>query len=249
MPNYLIIGAQKSGTSSLFYYLSQHPQVRNSSRKEVHYFDKNYKKPLLWYKQFFPYKFQVNKGTAIGEATPNYLFHPFAPYRIKKILHDVRMIVLLRNPTERVFSQYFQALRKNKETKPLLESLLEEEIWEKEILEKLERDEYYYPENAHVLYKARSRYVEQLKRYFDIFDKKQILILSSKELLHKPNETLKKVCEFLEIDTNFYLREITLHNVATNKTDVPYEVIEYLNNYFKLYNEALFELIGFQIDW
>jgi hypothetical protein len=131
LPNYLIIGAQKAGTSSLFNYLSMHPQVKNSYKKEVHYFDKNYDKPINWYKQYFPFKFGVNDKTMIGEATPNYLYHPFVAGRIKKTIPDVKMIVLLRNPVERVISQYFQAVRKNNEKRPLMQSLLEEEQEEK----------------------------------------------------------------------------------------------------------------------
>ncbi len=84
LPNYLIIGAQKAGTSSLFYYLSMHPQIKNSYKKEIHYFDKNYHNSINWYKQFFPLKFFINNTTKIGEATPNYLYHPHVPKRIKK---------------------------------------------------------------------------------------------------------------------------------------------------------------------
>ncbi|HOU98655.1 MAG TPA: sulfotransferase [Bacteroidales bacterium] len=249
LPNYLIIGAQKAGTSSLFNYLSMHPQVKNSYKKEVHYFDKNYDKPINWYKQYFPFKFGVNDKTMIGEATPNYLYHPFVAGRIKKTIPDVKMIVLLRNPVERVISQYFQAVRKNNEKRPLMQSLLEEEQEEKIIFEKLTKDENYYPTEAHVLYKSRSRYAEQLKRYYELFDKEQIFVVSSKDLLLKPNEVLEKIFAFLGIDTHFYLREINLLNVGTNKKDVPQDVISYLNDYFKPYNEELFNLLGYKIDW
>ncbi len=249
LPNYLIIGAQKSGTSSLFTYLSMHPQVKNSIKKEIHYFDRNFDKPINWYKQYFPLKFLINETIKVGEATPNYLYHPYVPERIKKVLPNIKMIVLLRNPVERVISQYFQAIRKNNEKRPLMQALMEEEQEEKLILEKLAKDQFYYPAEAHVLYMSRSRYAEQLKRYFKHFDKNQIFIASSKDLLIKPNETLAKIYAFLGIDTQFYLREINLFNVGTNKQEVPKEVINYLNDYFKPYNEELFDLLGYKIDW
>ncbi|MGQ9848050.1 MAG: radical SAM protein, partial [Bacteroidales bacterium] len=98
------------------------PQVKNSFKKEVHYFDKNYDKPINWYKQYFSLKFAVNDSIMVGEATPNYLYHPYVAGRIKKTIPDVKMIVLLRNPVERVISQYFQAVRKNVEKLPQIQS-------------------------------------------------------------------------------------------------------------------------------
>jgi hypothetical protein len=249
LPNYLIIGAQKAGTSSLFNYLSMHPQVKNSYKKEVHYFDKNYDKPINWYKQYFPLKLAINDSIRVEEATPNYFYHPYIAERIKKAIPNIKMIVLLRNPVERVISQYFQAVRKNNEKRPLMQALLDEELEEKEIFEKLAKDPNYYPTEAYVLYKSCSRYAEQLKRYYEVFDKEQILIVSSKDLLVKPNEVLQKIFAFLNIDTQFYLREISLLNVGTNKKDVSQEVISYLNDYFKPYNEDLFDLLGYKIDW
>jgi len=126
LPNYLIIGAQKTGTSSLFNYLSMHPQVINSNKKEVHYFDKNFERPLNWYKQFFPFKFIANNYT-IGEATPDYLYHPFVAQRIYNTIPGVKLIIILRNPVERVISHYFQAVRKNNEQRPIMQALIEED--------------------------------------------------------------------------------------------------------------------------
>lgn len=249
LPNYIIIGAQKSGTSSLFYYLSQHPQVVNSNRKEVHYFDKNYHRSVSWYKQHFPFKFNIKPGYAVGEATPSYLFHPFAAERIYKLLPDAKLIVVLRHPVERVISQYFQAVRKNNEHRPLMQALQEEEEEERIIFGILSKNELTVPKDTFVLYKARSRYAEQLERYYNFFPREQLLILSAKALLNTPNETLKKVYSFLNINEDFYIREMALLNVGTNKQAVSPEVISYLTAYFEPYNEALFQLLGYKIDW
>jgi hypothetical protein len=249
MPNYLIIGAQKAGTSSLFNYLSMHPQVVNSSRKEIHYFDKNIDKPLSWYKQYFPLRFNISNHYAVGEASPNYLFHPYVAQRIHNILPKVKLIVVLRNPVDRVISQYFQAVRKNNEQRSIMQALSEEDAEELIIMNELAKNEFFTPENVHLLYKSRSRYAEQLERFFKLFTKEQILILSSKELLNMPNETLKKVYDFLRINNDFYLREVTHWNVGTNKKEIPKEVILYLTDYFKPYNDNLFNLLGYEIYW
>lgn len=249
LPNYLIIGAQKTGTSSLFHYLSMHPQIINSNQKEVHYFDKNFEKPLSWYKQFFPLKLITNKNNAIGEATPNYLYHPFVAQRIHNTIPEVKLIVILRNPIERVISHYFQAVRKNNEQRHIMLALLEEDADEIYILNELKKNEFAIPQNVHVLYKSRSRYAEQIERFFNLFPREQILFLSSKELLTMPNETLKKVYNFLQISNDFYLREVALWNVGTNKQEVPNEVISYLTNYFKPFNNDLYNLLGYEINW
>ena len=248
LPNYLIIGAQKTGTSSLFHYLSMHPQVINSNKKEVHYFDKNFERPLNWYKQFFPFKFIANNYT-IGEATPDYLYHPFVAQRIYNTIPEVKLIIILRNPVERVISHYFQAVRKNNEQRPIMQALIEEDKDEIFIFNELKKNQFAIPKNVHVLYKSRSRYAEQIERYFNLFPREQIMLLSSKELLKTPNETLKKVYDFLKIKNDFYLREVTLMNVGTNKQEVSNEVMSYLTNYFMSYNNDLYNLLGYKFNW
>lgn len=248
-PNYMIIGAHKSGTTSLFNYLSAHPQVRNSDIKELHYFDKNFDQPLSWYLQFFPLKMSLRKGCAVGEASPSYLFHPHVPARIHKLFPDMRMIAVLRNPVERVISQYFQTVRKNNITTPLIDLLHAEEEEEKKAMAEISQNPLAVPQNRYVLLKSRSRYAEQLKRYFSLFSREQILILSSKELQMRPNEALKKAYKFLNIDAEFYLREVSMWNVGTNKHDISPEIHEYLENYFTPHNQDLFDLLGYKIDW
>lgn len=243
LPNYLIIGAQKCGTASLFYNLSVHPQVKNCLVKETHYFEHNFHRSLSWYRGFFPIKRPYLKKVAVGEATPNYLFHPLCAERIYKTLPNVKLIILLRNPVERAISHYFQALRKNNETRSIKEALTSDEdnINFNEILSS--------PKIGIKFYKSRGKYAEQIERYFKYFTREQILILSSKEFYEKPNQIFKQVCRFLEIEENLYLREITLYNVGTNKVPVDREIIEYLENYFKPYNEKLFDLLGYKIEW
>mgnify|MGYP006439820863 CR=1 FL=1 len=133
LPNFIIVGAQKAGTTSLFRYLTSHPQIKAPFKtKEIHFFDggleseDNYKKGLKWYKSHFPLKSKMyNKLTY--EASPLYLFHPCAPKRIKKDIPDVKIIILLRNPVERSISHYFHELRKGRERLTVDEAFRKEE--------------------------------------------------------------------------------------------------------------------------
>jgi len=133
MPDFLIIGAQRCGTTSLFNYLSQHPDIYPSFPKEVHYFSNYYKKGTAWYRSHFPLTWQKKYRELVqgrkfmtGEATPYYFSHPHAPRRIFNALPKVRLFLLLRNPVDRAFSHY------QYEVKMGIESLSFEEAIDKE---------------------------------------------------------------------------------------------------------------------
>ncbi len=105
MPDFIIIGAMRGGTTSLYSYLTEHPSIGSAYMKEIHFFDVFFNKGLYWYRSQFPssvqkyYAEHVQKRSFItGEASPYYLFHPHAPKRIAKTLPQVKLIVLLRNP-------------------------------------------------------------------------------------------------------------------------------------------------------
>src|SRR5437588_302768 len=113
LPDFLIIGTQRGGTTSLERYLDAHPCVGAAANKDLHFFDRRFHKGLAWYRGHFPtriekYYAERLRGQAFvtGEASPSYLFHPYAPKRVAKAMPDVKLIVLLRNPVDRAFSQY-----------------------------------------------------------------------------------------------------------------------------------------------
>ena len=120
LPDFLIIGAQKSGTSSLYRYLAQHPQVRESVLKEVHYFDggleagiDTYALGEHWYRAHFPRRAAMAPGSRTFEASPLYLLHPLAAERIAALMPQVKLVAILRNPTDRALSHYFHNVRNN----------------------------------------------------------------------------------------------------------------------------------------
>ncbi|MCA9838615.1 MAG: sulfotransferase [Trueperaceae bacterium] len=245
LPDFLIIGAQKAGTSSLFSYLDQHPAVKMSRAKEVHYFDLNYAKGETWYRSFFALDQQKLKG----EASPYYLFHPHVAKRIKQLLPEAKLLVLLRNPTERALSQYFHAVRRDGETLDIQTALETEEERIGPDWQKLLSDETYQSEMVQLRsYKKRGLYLEQLERYWEHFAKEQILVLSSEAFFSEPNEILKTVYTFLGL-TYEPIANLEPQNIGSNRTRVAPEVIDYLNSYFAPFNKALFESLGQQFDW
>src|SRR5436189_26280 len=102
LPDFLILGAQKAGTTALYAYLRWHPQVTGPSFKEVSFFDRHYARGERWYRAHLP----VRRRAVVGEASPSYLFHPLAPERVARMLPEARLIALLRNPVDRAFSHY-----------------------------------------------------------------------------------------------------------------------------------------------
>jgi hypothetical protein len=251
-PDFLIIGAQKSGTTSLYQYMQTHPRILMSSEKEIHYFDYNYEKELPWYLSQFPLKYENFRRNLIGEATPNYLYHPPCAERIGKVLPETRLIALLRNPVERAISHYFFEVRRDPsiETKPILEALIAEEERVLPFVQELQENPYSVnPIFSRLCYKARGRYCEQLLRYEEFFKKGYLLVLQSEEFFRKPAESLRQVAEFLGIPPVYGLSEFTPRNVGANKAEVPEEVYKYLEEYFKPHNQNLYEFLGQEFSW
>jgi len=253
LPDFLIIGAQKCGTTSLFYYLCQHPQIMQSSTKEVHYFDggldsnvDTYEKGQYWYRTHFPLKSELKEGYITGEASVLYIFHPLAASRIYELVPNVKMIALLRNPTERAISHYFYNKRRQKESLDIMDAFRAEE---QRMKSTWESGDYKNDDFRLSSYKTRGLYQEQLERYLDFFSKEQMLILCSEDFFKEPRNTLTRVCKFLDIETDFTIEDPRAKNVSDNNTELPAEVHEYLDDYYKIPNQALFDQIGRTFKW
>ncbi len=125
LPGFIIIGGMKCGTSSLFKYLGQHPQLFRSNYKEIRYFshDNYYAKGEKWYRSHFPRMKDMPSGSLTFEASPDYLIYPASSVRIASLIPNVKLIVLLRNPTERAISHYFHNIKKGRDQKQILEAM------------------------------------------------------------------------------------------------------------------------------
>ncbi|MGB3300299.1 MAG: sulfotransferase domain-containing protein [Phormidesmis sp.] len=253
LPNFIIIGAQKSGTSSLFNYLNQHPRLVGGFIKEINFFNggvevgnDNYKKGEKWYRAQFPPENRKLPNSKAFEASPLYLFNPLVPKRIFHSIPDCKLIAVLRDPTDRAISHYFHEKRKGREPLPILEAYKQEEVRLKSVLEAQDFKSRAFRTFS---YKSRGRYGEQLDRFLRHFPQQQMLILSSEELFESPKMTLGRIFDFLEVDANMASIDLSPQNVGSNRVKVGPEVHEYLDEYFHPYNQALYELLGKSYGW
>lgn len=244
LPNYIIIGTQRGGTTSLFHYLSENPLVSSPAKKELHFFSENYQKGVSWYRNHFP----IKKNTITGESTPYYLFHPLCAARIAKDVPDVRLIVMLRNPVDRAYSSYWLQVRLGRESLAFEEAIKAEEKRTAGEEEKILRDQYYdSTPHRYFSYRARGLYALQLERYFKYCDKQKILILRSEDFFKDPITTAKKTFEFLGLPIND-LRRVKQHN-AIDYPKMNLETKKELSEYFQPHNEKLYSLLGVNFAW
>lgn len=244
LPDFIIIGAQKGGTTSLFSYLALHPQILPGIKKEINFFTLKYHKGLPWYKAHFPLKKSSEEIT--GEASPHYIFDEYAPERMSQIVPQCKVIALLRNPVERAISHYFHAVRVNMENLPLREALLIEEERMLDIAKNPARKTVSY---SHASYKKKGIYSEQIKHYLRYFPMAQILIIESERFFNNPDEVLKEVFRFLSVDESFQAKNLKPLNIGKNRKRVDSEIYEYLTEYFVPHNRELYRLIGQTFDW
>jgi len=265
-PSFIIIGAQKSGTSSLHYYLDQHPDIKGSQPKEIHYFDKwiNYGYSLRWYENHFK-SFGIRKKLFF-ESSPNYIYYETAAKKISELYPNIKLILILRNPIDRAFSawnmykQMFEAgmdFKKRLGKHPNQPNLIHEYLFkdrgsfpslmetieiEEELMETNELDE------PSIL--RRGIYVEQIKNYLKYFDRKQLLILGFYDLFDNINITLKDICYFLGINSYHNMNiDTSPRNKRIYDRNLDPEDHKNLKYFYKDFNNELFEMLGKEINW
>ncbi|MBL4708840.1 MAG: sulfotransferase domain-containing protein [Flavobacteriales bacterium] len=195
LPNFICVGAQKAGSSSLYKLLKSHPELHVSEQKEIHYYniEENYNKGLDYYKSFFNEGYQEQK--LIGEFTPDYLQYTFVPDRINKDLGNIKIIIILRHPVTRAYSQFnFHKMNKHEEMDSDFESCMRDEELTLGIKS---REEWYYP----AYYRSKSMYFEQVKRYVEVFGKENVQLVVFEEMIKdRQNPNLIETCRFLGVN-------------------------------------------------
>lgn len=205
-PDFLIVGAQRSGTTSLFKTLAQHPQVaRPFLRKGIHFFDRRYDRGLEWYRGNFP----VTKTSRLrrlghdpltGESSPYYMFHPLAAGRIARDLPGVKLLVLLRDPVERAYSAHSHELARGYETEPFERAVeLEPERLAGQRERMLSEGGYASRHWQHNAYVTRGRYIEQLRALESAVGRDRLLVLESHDFFTMPEPVWREICHFLEL--------------------------------------------------
>ena len=234
LPNFLHIGAEKSGTTWLYSRLRRHPDIFMPDVKELHYFNSKNSNPkssannfetqdLDWYKEHFK---EAEDENAIGEATPMYLCDPKAPARIHEAIPDIKLIACLRYSTDRAYSHYWMARGKGHT------SMSFEEV----------------VQSREARFIERGRYARQIERYLDYFACDQILILIHEEVFDAPSESLNKICSFLGVDDTFYRNQswITkrVHPASTERSILLHRAIGTLATWMRAHE-------GFRqvLDW
>ncbi len=248
-PSVLIIGAQKAGTTSLFNYLVQHPDVLPPIAKEVHYFDLRYDRGARWYQGCFPYRRRLRRGAITLEATPYYLFHPRVPHRVAQLLPDVKLIALLRNPIDRAFSHYQHEIRGGREPLSLAEALDREADRLAGEEERLRSDPAYYSVSHHRhSYLRRGHYAEQLDRWVEHFPRSRLMVVQSERLFREPAAVVDSVQQFLGLRPHRLKRyETFLPGAYTS--GLPPDLRSRLGAYFEPRNRELYQWLGEEFDW
>jgi len=247
-PDFLIIGAQKCGTSSLFHYLGQHPDLILPSLKEIQFFSLEYSMGWNWYKNQFPQK-PFFKRKLTGEASPYYLFHPLVPARVTKHLPKVKLIVMLRNPVDRAYSHFWH--EKKYRTEPLdsfeeaiakeHERISEEE--QKLINKKITQSQPY----RSFSYLGRGMYFKQISEWLRFFPITQMHFIKSEKFFESPGTEMAGLYRFLGI------RQIIPDNLTPQNTNaypaLEAEIRERVAINFLGDGKKLAGLLGDQFVW
>jgi hypothetical protein len=234
LPSFFIIGAQKAGTSSLFAWLRASPGFVAPLMKEVHYFTLHHDKSLAWYRSHFPLRRRLGDTGQTGEATPYMLFHPDAARRTAGCLPQARFVVLLRDPVNRAWSHYWYERRKG----------LEPLSFEAAIAHELERTGTDPWAHQHLSYLARSRYAEQLERWFRHFPRARFLVLRSEDAFAEPQATTDRVCRWLGLRTGAVPSRAVALNVGRYEHGMDPGLRRELQSYFADDQRRLRALLG-----
>ena len=235
VPDVVVIGAMKGGTTTLFALLAKHPDIRPSSVKEVHYFDTHYHLGERWYRSHFPLS---RRGLAL-EATPRYLFDRATLGRMRALVPEARLLVVLREPVGRAYSHYQHMRRTGRETRPFAEAM-DADIARYHAHGALGGPE---PEESYFSYARRSLYADQLGRYLDAYPGR-VLALPSERLFADPQAVA---------DDAFRFVGLAPVPVAAKPQNVggydglPPDAAAYAD-FFAPHNARLFELLG-QTPW
>ena len=247
LPDFLVIGGQKCGTTSLYNYLGRHPEVTRSSKKEPLYFDTMYSLGSLWYRAFFPSRFD-KPDCLVGDGSVHSILHPHAPARAFGLVPQAKIIILLRNPVDRAYSHYQMSKRNRMETLSFEDAVHgEDERLGVELRKINENGRYFSPAFVYHSYLLRGVYVDQIMRWMDVFPREQFMIVDNEDLSSETLKTMNGVYEFLELRPRGELK--TKKSNVRNYPDMDPSIRHYLIDYFRPHNERLNQYLGTSFDW
>lgn len=254
LPDFLVIGTQRGGTSSLYKYLSGHPQIVPSLRKETEYFAGKYSLGENWYRAHFPTTRTLREDSISArqtfEATPDYLLHPLAARRASQLVPLARVVALLRDPIERAYSHHRHMTRRGLESLPFEAAIDVERERCADDWERLSRDEMYRPRNLlRYSYLQRGHYEEQLVRWLEEFGEDRTLVVMSERFFDDTRAVFGEILAFLELD-HWRPSEMPNHSaVGDSPAALDGPLRSRLMDYFRPYNERLESLLGQATGW
>jgi hypothetical protein len=275
-PAFLIIGAQKAGTTALYYYLAEHPNIVPSTEKEVGFFApeifadwpehpnhwilctregaphftdaRAHRRALAWYHRHFPAPHELGRHRVTFEATPEYLYYPEAAARIFQYEPKMRLIVLLRDPVERAFAAWNMYSRFGDYRPRVYAPRKEAREFAKAVEDEI-NDIQSGKAIADPGYVRRGIYYEQLERYFAYFQRGQLLILDSRTLRSNTPILVNEAIRFLELPEYQHGVEWKPIHVGQYETAIPITTRRLLQDFYKPHNERLYGLLDHDFEW
>lgn len=256
LPDFVVIGGQRCGTTSLFKHLAEHPQVlRPGIEKGVDYYSLHSTQSLDWYRAHFPLRGPARMRTlrwgppSVFEACTYYMFHPQAIERMAVDLPQAKLVAMLRDPVERAFSAYKHEFARGFETEADFERALdlEDERLAGEVERMAADPDYESHAHRHHAYRRRGQYVEQLRRVLEHYPAEQLLVCDSESFFAAPEREYARILDFLELKS-FTPQRFDQHN-ARPSSPMPGGSRERLANHYRPYDEELADLLGRRPGW
>ena len=236
-PDFVIIGAGKAGTTSLYRYLGKHPQILLPNKKELRFFDRNFERGYQWYLAQFP-GICDRSDLLTGEASPSYFYEDQAAQRLYDFAPEIKIIVMLRNPVERTISGYYQNRKLG------INQLTLAAIVEQEIADINARNEAQLAHSSGIL--GQSLYYYKLKRWLGIFPKNQFLIFKSENFFANSAESMAETFDFLSLP-NVNNHHYSKHNKGSYP-EVSSEIKQQLKSFFAPHNQKLAQFFNMDFN-
>jgi hypothetical protein len=256
LPSFLIVGAQRSGTTSMYRALSQHPLILKAVlHKGIHYFDLHYHRGPGWYRAHFPLvreadRIERSRGIRplTFESSPYYMWHPLAAERLAHDLPGVKLLVLVRDPVERAFSAHAHELARGYETESFERALELERARTDGEAERMVADPTYRSFGfQHHAYRQRGQYVDQLERLEALVGRESIHVVQSEEFFATPDAVFAEVLDFLGLPEMGQIA-FERHN-ARPRSPMPAQVRAELETHYRPYDERLAARLGRAPGW
>jgi len=259
LPDFVIVGGQRCGTSSMYKYLGRHPQIAPSLRKETEYFTIDYGKGEAWYRAHFPLRARRQMAHLRGrrllsfEATPDYLFDPRAARRLADMLPEAKLVVMLRDPVDRAFSHYHHNVRLGLEHLSFRDAIAAED-------ERIAPDIAAMHDNPldrvvnfrRYSYLSRGHYGDQIARWLDLFDRDRFLFINAEDFFGHPEGALHSLERFVGVETwapPDFVNYSYAGKAAADNPELPPDLRRDLERHFASCHADIKKLTGISMPW